>query len=249
MPSLDELQRRYRGLSDHDLLRLAREADDLTPEARDALESELESRKQIPAEKSPETSDRKVWENEHGHALTIGFVAEDELIDTTHEGDMRRRCREIAEGAGGGLIEAEAVASDRGPGVRYVYKTPHMAGFRYTGVLIVPTSKGTVRWTFTAPEGEMTGGREAVITVQLMSEGTLSLENYESSWAQDPYDPEYCGVDSRTLRYISDDPKYDELFPAHPLTAVRAVLRDLLSYDYDRGQMGQNTEWFVESGE
>jgi hypothetical protein len=62
-----------------------------------------------------------------------------------------------------------------------------------------------------------------------MSEGELTLEGYESSWAQDPYDPTYCGVDRSTLRYLSDDEMYDAKFPDHPLSKVRRELNRLLT--------------------
>ena len=75
----------------------------------------------------------------------------------------------------------------------------------------------------------MTGQREAVITTQLMSEGKLTLETYRQSWAQDPYEPTYSGVERRTLRYQSDDSRYDQQFPQHPLSKVRRLLSTLLS--------------------
>jgi hypothetical protein len=60
-----------------------------------------------------------------------------------------------------------------------------------------------------------------------MNAGLLTLEDYQRSWAADPYEPAYAGVERSVLRSISDDPKYDERFPEHPLSIVRRVLAGL----------------------
>ena len=70
----------------------------------------------------------------------------------------------------------------------------------------------------------MTGVREAIVTVELMETGQLTVESYESSWARDPYDPSYRGVDRSVLRFVSDDDCYDDRIPDHPLSKVRRVL-------------------------
>jgi len=53
------------------------------------------------------------------------------------------------------------------------------------------------------------------------------LQEYGRSWAQDPYEPTYRGVDRRVLRFVSDSDCYDERFPDHPLSKVRRVLAAL----------------------
>jgi hypothetical protein len=73
----------------------------------------------------------------------------------------------------------------------------------------------------------VTGEREAIITAELMESGKLSLDEYQRSWAQDPYEPEYAEVDGSVLRFLSDDACYDSRFPNHPLTKVRRVLAAL----------------------
>ena len=50
------------------------------------------------------------------------------------------------------------------------------------------------------------------------------MTQYEQSWAADPYDPAYRGVDRTVLRFMSDDPLYDEQFPEHPLSKLRRLL-------------------------
>jgi hypothetical protein len=98
-----------------------------------------------------------------------------------------------------------------------IYKRSLKPAHVYTGMLIViRTGLDDLVWTVVAGEHGMTGVREAVITAELMNAGALTLASYQDSWAQDPYEPDYTGVDRRVLRYMSDDQKYDERFPAHP---------------------------------
>ena len=60
-----------------------------------------------------------------------------------------------------------------------------------------------------------------------MTAGKLSIDDYKSHWAQDPYEPAYLGVDRRVLRFVSDDESYDAQFPQHPLSKVRRLLAEL----------------------
>jgi len=94
-------------------------------------------------------------------------------------------------------------------------------------MLIIPLSKVEMIWTVVAREHGTTGIREALITSDLMNKGKLTLESYMASWAQDPYDPPYCGVDRSILRFMSDDESYDQLLPQHPLSKVRRELNRL----------------------
>jgi hypothetical protein len=72
-----------------------------------------------------------------------------------------------------------------------------------------------------------------------MSAGTPTVERYEESWAQDPYDPAYSGADRSTLRFVSDDACYDSLFPEHPMSRIRAILAALPdAVEIQRGPAG-----------
>jgi len=84
-------------------------------------------------------------------------------------------------------------------------------------------------WTVVSGEQGTTGVREAIVTTQLMNDGKLTIEDYQQSWAQDPYEVTYAGVDRSALRFASDDESYDEQSPDHPLSKVRRVLATLPS--------------------
>jgi hypothetical protein len=71
----------------------------------------------------------------------------------------------------------------------------------------------------------MTGVREAVVFDQKLAAGeaTIDVENKKAlGWMRDPYDP-YI-VDG-FLWNLSEAEEYDELFPDHPLSRLRPVLK------------------------
>jgi len=94
-------------------------------------------------------------------------------------------------------------------------------------MLIVPSRVAFQMWTIDAHERGVTGVRAAVVLQELLSSGKLTADEFERSWAQDPYDASYRGVDNSVLRHMSDDPGYDARFPDHPLTKVRRTLAEL----------------------
>jgi len=140
---------------------------------------------------------------------------------------LQDHCRNVAESQGAGLIEVASTAGAEGACVTYIYKRLNIPAFTFFSVAATPLATGLWIWMIIAYERGTTGVREAVVTSQLFESGQLTLESYEASWAQDPYDALYQGVDRRTLRYRSDAADYDEDFPNHPLSKVRRELRRL----------------------
>ena len=106
----------------------------------------------------------------------------------------------------------------------YVYKRLERPAFKFFGVLAIPLPQATWVWMVVAGERGMTGVREAAVTAKLFEAGKLTIESYKEHWAEDPYDPNYAGVEKSTLRYVSDSVEYDADFPQHPLTKVRREL-------------------------
>ena len=169
------------------------------------------------------------WRDADGDALSLaadlGFV----LTQLSDEDAVRAAARELAESVHSGLVEARIVQGSHGPAVMLICKRLDVPAFVFTGMLFVTWKTESWLWSIVARERGTTGVREALVTTQLINEGKLTVESYESSWAQDPYDPTYRGVEGRTLRYLSDDESYDSQFPGHPLSKVRRELRRLLT--------------------
>jgi hypothetical protein len=189
-----------------------------------------------------------VWSDADGDVLTLA-VGQNDLPSLADEDAVRRYCRKLAESSEAGLVEATTAASSKGRAIKLIYKKLQIPAFRFTGMLIMPLPNATCIWTIVAGERGTTGIREAVIAADLMNEGKLTIESYQGSWAQDPYDSSYSGVDRRTLRYMSDDEAYDPRFPQHPLSKVRRELRRLASVEFDQSALSGAPEKCEARGE
>jgi len=180
-----------------------------------------------------QTKQMTAWTDVEGDAVTLTWVPDAinamRLPPLSDENAIRRYCRDLAETMKGGLVEAAVVQQVDGPVLKCVYKRLEIPAFKFFGMLVIPASDGTWVWMSIFVERGTTGVREATVTKHLFDQGKLTFDSYQSSWARDPYDPTYGGVDSRTLRYLSDDEIWDQQFPAHPLSKLRRELRRLLS--------------------
>jgi hypothetical protein len=173
--------------------------------------------------------------DEVGDVVVLAVVdLKTDLPSFSDEDGVRRYCRKLAENCGGGLVEATTTKTSKGPAIKLIYKKLQEPAYQFTGMLIIPLSKVEMVWAIVAREHGTTGIREAHITLDLMNKGKLTLESYKASWAQDPYDSSYCGVDRSILRFLSDDESYDQLFPQHPLSKVRRELNRLGSVEIEK---------------
>jgi hypothetical protein len=170
------------------------------------------------------------WRDASGDVVSLTLApVERTLLTMADTRNLHIYCRSIAESQGAGLVEVAPTVGTDGPCLTYIYKRLRIPAFTFFGVAAIPIPNGTWLWMIVAYERGVTGVREAVVTASLVEAGKLTLESYERSWAQDPYDPSYRGVDRSTLRYLSDAEEYDGEFPNHPLTKVRRELRRLIT--------------------
>lgn len=167
----------------------------------------------------------RVWRDADGDALTLAASAFRGPTDEDTP-EAQRWCRDLAESCRGGLIEVRVETGMPGA-VWLIYKRLLMPAYVFTGMLIVPEDEVTQVWTVVSGERGTTGVREAIVTAELFQAGRLTIEDYQRSWAQDPYDASYVGKDRRVIRFMSDDECYDAQFPDHPLSKVRRVLAAL----------------------
>jgi hypothetical protein len=198
-------------------------------------------------------------ETEHDQQITTWQDAAGDVLylrrdacgfpDLSDSNAVRRHCRELAQRWDSGLVQADVVAGADGPAVMLITKRLFKPAFAFTGKLVVaPASETSFVWTVVCVERGTTGVREATITAMLTNEGKLTVESYESSWAQDPYDPAYAGVDRSSLRYLSDDKSYDLQFPQHPLSKVRRELNKLLAVKLVQAEQGANADLGRDAG-
>jgi len=183
--------------------------------------------------------ERSTWHDSDGDMITlsVGPPLEDtKMVDVEA---LRTYGRQVAESHGAGLVEANVILSQLGPAVQLIYKQLKKPAFTFTGMQIIAVPRASLTWSVIARERGTTGVREAVVTSSLLSQGRLTPELYEESWARDPYEPHYRGVDRSTLRYMSDDASYDTQFATHPLSKIRRVLREL-SRESDLAEIAPN---------
>jgi hypothetical protein len=170
----------------------------------------------------------RAWRDDHGNVLSLVVAYHDlGLPPLSDEIALQHFARSHAESAGGGLIEVRVATGPLGPTFAMIYKRLLMPAYAYTGALFALRAEPPQVWTIVAGECGTTGVREAIITAELFNAGSMTIDDYKRSWAKDPYDSEYHGVDRSVLRFVSDDESYDERFPQHPLTKVRQVLAAL----------------------
>jgi hypothetical protein len=180
----------------------------------------------------------RYWHDSDGDVIALAVFPEQPSYPfESNETEQRKWCRAQAEAKRAGLIEVRTTPSKIRPSASFVYKLLEMPAYIYLGQLTASIDGATVVWTVVAREHGTTGVREAVVTTNLMKSGKLTLDGYKQSWAQDPYDPTYHGVDRSVLRFMSDDESYDAQFPQHPLSKVRRVLAalpDAAQYAFDK---------------
>jgi|SRR5690349_15048145 hypothetical protein len=175
------------------------------------------------------------WRDASGDVATLTLMPPEPLLILSDARQLQRYCRAVAESQGSGLVEVTCTNGTGGPCVTYIFKRLRIPAFTFFGVIATPVPQATWVWMVVAYERGTTGLREATVTATLANAGRLTMESYQASWAQDPYDPEYNGVDRKTLCYLSDAPAYDSAFPDHPLTKVRREIRRLLTVPLPKG--------------
>ncbi|HEX4602497.1 MAG TPA: hypothetical protein VH724_00750 [Candidatus Angelobacter sp.] len=177
-------------------------------------------------EEQPE-GDMRQWLNSYRDLLTLAIFGNLDHPPLSQEAAWQRWSRQVAEGRKAGLIEVRPYSGKNGAAMGLIYKNLNKPAYVFTGVLIFPKGNISQLWTVMAGEKGMTGVREALVSGELFESGSYTIQDYQNSFAQDPYEPNYHGVDRSVLHFVSDDERYDERFPHHPLTRVRQTLAAL----------------------
>ena len=172
------------------------------------------------------SSGMRMWRRSDAVLSLAHSAPVDSLLKPSSDGALKAEARQLAQSRDGGLIEVETAGPRSRPLLTLIYKRLLRPAYVYTGMLIAGDQNPLV-WTVVSGEQGTTGVREAIITAELLSSGEMTIEEYQRSWATDPYDPSYRGVDKTVLRFRSDDERYDARFPNHPLTRVRSILVEL----------------------
>lgn len=133
------------------------------------------------------------------------------------------------------VIEVDIFTTDQFELIQLILKQQTDGeGIHYIGQLSLALKGHSVILKIESREAPSTpdsphGMRDATVLAGLVSKGQLEFKpgaGEIKGWTQHPYLPERT---SGFLRNLADSEEYDEAFPEHPLTRVRAVLRHLRS--------------------
>ncbi|MDY7227920.1 hypothetical protein [Hyalangium rubrum] len=172
------------------------------------------------------------WFNASGDLLSLHFFSEPPDIPVPLEdlSGLRATYRKSMHEVGGGIVEVDTVPLAGLRAIRTVFKFPQQPkGMTYLATLTLPFAECSYVLKVQCPEQGTTGVRDSSVFAEAMAQVQLSTQEevqrwMQEQWAQDPYEPSDRGP---VRRNRSDDARYDERFPEHPLSRARRALAHL----------------------
>ena len=165
------------------------------------------------------------WSNGHGDILTVNYfrLPPDIAAPLGDINLIRSFYRNMAEENGVAPIAIETILLRQLPAVKTIYKIKmEPSGFAFLGALTIPFSDRSFVLKIQAVESGLTGIRESAV---LAMEDCMAADEESGKivgWEADPYDPDHV---SDFMANRADAEKYDERFPDHPLSRLRANLK------------------------
>lgn len=170
----------------------------------------------------------KQWINdEQTVGLSINyFELEPDLPTIVNIDELRKFYRKQLTPVEGGIIEINKFDLKGYDCIRTIFKFPQKPqGMTYLASLTIPFGRCSYVVKLQAPEIGITGMRDNIVASKLQKEGKISIgENGYEGWFIDPYDPD---IKEGTRMNLSEEEKYDQDFPKHPLSRVRRLLKEL----------------------
>jgi hypothetical protein len=172
----------------------------------------------------------RIWTTADGDQVGLfDFPPQPDVRPVAAELDkIRAKSRAEATKHGGAIVEVDLCTIAGHPGIREILKMPRKpAGMSYSGAFSLPLPDEAYLLTVTCFERGITGLRDTAIFTKLLQTGEIRVGEdgvLPANWMCDPYDPAITGPPARTR---ADDEAYDALFPEHPLSRVRALLRQI----------------------
>jgi hypothetical protein len=173
---------------------------------------------------------RRVWKTAAGDMVTLYYFSKAQPFRATADelASIRAGSRRQASQYGGAIVEVELCAIGGLAEVREILKVPQKpTGMGYLGSLMIPLANTGYMVAVACPERGITGMRDMAIFAQLLDAGDVEFADgaqQPTNWMGDPYDP---SITDPPARNRADDEKYDSLFPDHPLSRVRGLLRQI----------------------
>jgi hypothetical protein len=139
---------------------------------------------------------------------------------------VRAFYRAMAMRVGAAIIEVDTLEVDGCLAVRQIIKVRQQGhGMAYLGSITLPFRDFSYVIKIQCEEHGLTGYRDASVFDQKFRSGEVTIDVEEEvirGWMRDPYDPSI--VDGFAWN-LSEAEEYDALFPGHPLSRLRPVLK------------------------
>lgn len=189
-------------------------------------------------------AEKRVWHTRCGGIVELHFFQRppDVPAGLNDSAALLRAYQRIMAAHGTAVVEATVVQCDGCPAVRLIVKACLDAdtgrGRVYAGSYTIPRRDVSFLLKMESSELGTTGVREAFVTNELLAAGKLRLKDEFRNLKSESGEPAVLGPDSwegwlldpldpappHLSRNVSDNPKYDAVFVAHPLTRVRSFL-------------------------
>lgn len=150
------------------------------------------------------------WRNSVGDGLSLNFfsIRPDIPLDLSDAKGLEQFYQENVQRANGQIVEFHIGSLSGIPTIRTIFKFPQQPhGMFYVASLTLPFEQFSYVIKTQCHEHGTTGIRESVVMSQLFGEGKFDLAE---------------------LPKISEDEKYDPMFPEHPLSRSRAYLKTII---------------------
>ena len=178
--------------------------------------------------KEKSTKNLKRWINlEQPISLSLNyFDSEPDLPSSKEINTIRAFYRGQIIQHNGGLIQVDYTDLDDYKAIRTVFKIPQEPeGMVYLASLTIPFKTCSYVIKIQAPEIEMIGSRDSIISDRLRQEGIITTgESGLQNWISDPYHKTF---EKGTLMNKSEEAVYDVEFEDHPLTQARKLITQI----------------------
>ena len=176
----------------------------------------------------------RLWTLDEHNACSLTFFPEPDPLEFDYGNTtaLHNYGRQIAAAQQGCILEAGFVKLDGWDAIRAVYKYPLKPhGMRFIGSYTLYVDTVAYSLVLEFQEHGLIGERETAVALELgipSPNPTLTqklfaaFQGKDITWFQDPYNPR---IRTPTMRCLADDEKWDERFPDHPLTRLRATLQ------------------------
>ncbi len=168
----------------------------------------------------------RTWYTRDGDFIGLFYdgLPPDIAADLNSVPEVRHFYRAQVTPAGFGVVEVDTLKLDDCLAVRTIFKGPQKpSGMVYVAGITLPFRDFSYLVKVQCNEQAPTGTRDVAVFQSLLGSGEVEMNESGSveGWSQDPYD---ASATAPLMRNRSEDEKYDEQFPDHPLSRLRRIL-------------------------